>query len=48
MFDSLADRMKEDDRAAVKTSERAVRWAAVVVISCALFGALYFGVRMLE
>ena len=48
MFDSLADRMKEDDRREHNRTEVIVRWAAVVVISVLLFGGLYFGVRMLE
>ena len=48
MFESLADRMKADDHAEVKNTERVVRWIAVVVLSVLLFGGLYFGVRMLE
>jgi hypothetical protein len=48
MFDSLADRMKEDERKEVNSTERIVRWVAVVVLSVLLFGGLYFGVRMLE
>ncbi len=45
MFDSLADRMREDEHQAVTNSERYIRWAAVVVLSIVLFGGLYFGVR---
>ena len=48
MFDSLADQMKADDHAAVKTSERVVRWLATALLAVLLFGGLYFGVRMLE
>jgi hypothetical protein len=48
MFDSLADRMKADDRIEVNTTERVIRWLAVAVLSVLLFGGLYFGVRMLE
>jgi hypothetical protein len=48
MFDSLADRMKEDDHQAVNNTERYIRWAAVIVISVVLFGGLYMGVRLLE
>jgi hypothetical protein len=48
VFDSLSDRMKEDENQSVKASERYLRWAAVLVISVLLFGGLYFGVRMLE
>ena len=48
MFDSLADRMREDDHQAVRSSERYLRWALVAVISVVLFGGLYIGVRFLE
>jgi hypothetical protein len=46
MFDSLADRIREDEQ--VSTSQRYLRWAAVVVISAVLFGGLYYGVRFLQ
>jgi len=48
MFDSLADRIREDDHQAVNNTERYLRWAAVIVISTVLFGGLYLGVRLLE
>ena len=48
MFDSLADRMREDEHQAVSNSERYLRWVAVAVISLVLFGGLYFGVRFLD
>jgi Ni,Fe-hydrogenase I cytochrome b subunit len=48
MFDSLPDQMKHDDAETTKTSERLIRWLAVLVISVLLFGGLYFGIKMLE
>lgn len=48
MFDSLSDRMKQDDHLEVNNTERLIRWAVVIVLSILLFGGLYFGVRMLE
>jgi len=48
MFDSLADRIREDDQKEVNTTERYIRWAAVIVLSVVLFGGLYMGVRLLE
>ncbi|HTP31206.1 MAG TPA: hypothetical protein VMJ75_03470 [Candidatus Acidoferrales bacterium] len=48
MFDSLADRIREDDHQAVNKTERYLRWAMVAVISIVLFGGLYIGVRFLE
>lgn len=48
MFDSLADRIREDEHKEVNTTERILRWVAIVVISIVLFGGLYYGVRMME
>jgi len=49
MFDTLADRIKQDDGPAVKTSdERLVRFAVVVLVSVLLFGGLYMVVQHLE
>jgi hypothetical protein len=48
MFDSLADRMKADDKLETNNTEKMIRWLAVAVLSVLLFGGLYFGVRMLE
>jgi len=48
MFDSLADRIKEDDHKAVNNTERYLRWVFVALISLVLFGALFFGVHFLE
>ena len=47
MFDSLADRIREDEHKEVNPTERALRWVAIAVISILLFGGLYYGVRML-
>lgn len=48
MFDSLADRMKQDRVKEVNATERAIRLVAVVLISSAVFGGLYFAVRLME
>jgi hypothetical protein len=47
MFDSLADRMKQDLDQQVNPTERAIRLIAVIVISAAVFGGLYYVVRLL-
>jgi len=47
MFDSLADRMKQDQDQEVNATERAIRLVAVIVISAAVFGGLYYVVRLL-
>jgi hypothetical protein len=48
MFDSLADRMREDDAKEITGREKLVRWLAVTVVSVVLFGGLYLGVSLLE
>ena len=48
MFDSLADRIREDDHKEVNTTERILHWVAIAVVSIVLFGGLYYGIRMIE
>jgi len=48
MFDSLADRIREDEHKEVNNTERLLRWVAITVISIVVFGGLYYGVRMIE
>jgi len=46
MFDSLADRIREDEKE--PNSTRYIRWAAVLVISVVVFGGLILGVQFLN
>jgi hypothetical protein len=46
MFDSLADRIRQDDH--INKTEKYLRLALVALISTVLFGSLYMGVRFLE
>ena len=48
MFDSLSDRMKQDEQREVNPLERYLRWGVVAVLSLALFGGLYLVVQKLE
>jgi len=48
MFDSLADRICEDEHQTVNNTERYLRYALILVVSVVLFGGLYIGVRFLE
>jgi hypothetical protein len=49
MFDSLADRIHQDDvKEGVTPTRRVIRMLTVVAISVLLFGGLYLGVQMLE
>jgi hypothetical protein len=47
MFDSLADRIREDQHKEVNSTERIIRWVVMGVVSVAVFGGLYYGIRML-
>jgi hypothetical protein len=46
MFDSLADRIREDEQ--IPATQRYMKWAAILVVSVALFGGLYLGVQFLN
>ena len=48
MFDSLSDRIREDEHKEVNSTERMVRLVVIFVLSLVLFAGLYYGVRMLE
>jgi hypothetical protein len=48
MFDTLSDRIREDEHKEVNTAERMVRYALIAVVSVVLFGGLYYAVRMME
>jgi hypothetical protein len=48
MFESLSDRIREDDRKEQNSTERVIRWALIAVVSVVVFGGLFYGVRMLE
>jgi hypothetical protein len=48
MFDSLVDRIKQDEGPPAKTGERLVRLAIVVLVAIVLFGGLYMVVQHLE
>jgi hypothetical protein len=48
MFETLDDRMKQDDKETSTTKERMLKWVLVGIVSIILFGGLYMGVRLLE
>ena len=48
MFDSLSDRIRQDEQYGVTTLDRFLRWGLVTVISIMLFGGLYLVVQKLE
>jgi hypothetical protein len=48
MFETLDDRMKQDDKETSTPKERMLKWVLVGIVSIILFGGLYMGVRLLE
>jgi hypothetical protein len=48
MFDSLADRIKQDEGPPAKLAERIIRYAVVTLVAIVLFGGLYMVVQHLE
>ena len=48
MFDSLADRIREDEQKSVPKMERYLRWGAVAVLSLLVFGGLYLGMHLMQ
>lgn len=47
MFETLDERMKHDEDEVTSKKERLLKWVLVGVVSLALFGGLYMGVRLL-
>lgn len=48
MFDSLDDKIKQDDQAGTTTKDRVIRWVMIAAVCILVFAGFYFGVRMLE
>ena len=46
MFDSLADKIKQDEREGVSTAKLAAKWTAIIALAVVLFGGLYYAVRL--
>jgi hypothetical protein len=46
MFDSLSEKMKQNEARSATTSERAVKWAVITVASVLVFGGLYFAIQV--
>ncbi len=48
MFESLADRIRDDEHQQVKTSEKALRLLIALALGVLLFAGLWYAIRMLE
>ena len=48
MFDSLDEQMKHDDAVGTTKNEKLIKYSAIAITSVFVFGALYFGLMLLE
>ena len=48
MFDSLSDQIKHDLDQQTPRSQRIIEYVLVAVVSIAIFGGLYMGIRLLQ
>ena len=48
MFDILSDRIKYDEHLQINSGQRIVYWVAAAIVSIVSFGALYFGIHLLQ
>jgi hypothetical protein len=48
MFESLADRIKEDTAKDENPKEKMIRWLVIAAVSLVVFGGLFIGGRMLQ
>jgi hypothetical protein len=46
MFDSLEDKIKQDDKLEISRNERIVKGVVIGALSVLLFGGLYFAIKM--
>ena len=46
MFDSLEDKIKQDDSVEISRNERIVKGVVIAALSVLLFGGLYFAIKM--
>lgn len=48
MFDSLDERIRQDDASETTPRERMFKWIAIAVLSVVVFGGIYFAIQMFE
>ena len=46
MFESLAERIREDEKGTADNAKNPVFWLIVVAITGAVLGAIYFGMKL--
>ncbi len=48
MFESLDEQIKLDEHKSSSNTERVIRWALGIAIALIVFGALYWGVQIMQ
>jgi hypothetical protein len=48
MFESLADRIKEDTAKDENSKEKMIRWLVIAAVSLVVFGGIFIGGRMIQ
>jgi hypothetical protein len=48
MFESLDEQLKLDEHKSMSSTERVLRWVLGIAIALIVFGALYWGVHMMQ
>lgn len=48
MFETLDERIKQDEKDTGSAREKYMKWAMTVVVTCLLFGGLYVSMLMME
>ena len=46
MFESLAERIREDEKGTVDNTKRPVFWVVVTAITFLVLGGIYFGMKL--
>jgi len=48
MFETLDERIKQDEQDTISPREKYMKWAMTLVVTVLLFGGLYVGMLMME
>jgi hypothetical protein len=46
MFESLSEKLKQNEARSATTSERAVKWTVIAVAAVVVFGGVYFAIQV--
>jgi hypothetical protein len=46
MFESLAERIREDERGTINNTQRPIFWVLVAAITAVVLSGIYFGMKL--